>query len=63
MFKGGNSHVHRGFPGKLESNNLSRDNVRREIGRTGTSPGQRGALHWVFRDVVFQDVGFENHNC
>ena len=32
--KGWNSHVHRGFPGKSESSNLSRDNVSREIGRT-----------------------------
>ena len=31
--KGWNSHVHRGFPGKFESSNLSRDNVSREIGR------------------------------
>ena len=31
--KGWNSHVHRGFPGKLESSNLSRDNVSKEIGR------------------------------
>ena len=32
--KGRNSHVHRGFPGKLDSSNVSRDNVSREIGRT-----------------------------
>ena len=31
--KGWNSHVHRGFPGKFEASNLSRDNVSREIGR------------------------------
>ena len=32
--KGWNSHVHRGFPGKFETSNLSRDNVSREIVRT-----------------------------
>ena len=31
--KGWNSHVHRGFPGKFESSNVSRDNVSRETGR------------------------------
>ena len=30
------AHVHRGFPGKLESSSPSRDNVSREIGRTST---------------------------
>ena len=33
-FEGWNSHVHRGFPGKFEPSNLSRDNVSSEIGRT-----------------------------
>ena len=32
-----NSHVHREFPGKFESSNISRDNVSREIGRTTTT--------------------------
>ena len=32
-FKGWNSRVHREFPGKLESTNLSRDTRSREIGR------------------------------
>ena len=32
--KGWNSQAHRGFPGKFESSNVSRDNVSREIGRT-----------------------------
>ena len=32
--KGWNSHVHREFPGKLESSNLSMDDLSREIGRT-----------------------------
>ena len=31
--KGWNSQAHGGFPGKFESSNVSRDNVRREIGR------------------------------
>ena len=31
--KGWNSQAHREFPGKFESSNLSRDNLRREIGR------------------------------
>ena len=31
--KGWNSHVHRGFPGKLGSGNVSRDTFSREIGR------------------------------
>ena len=35
--KGWNSHVHRGFPGKFESSNVSRDNVSREIGRSTAS--------------------------
>ena len=35
--KGWNSHVHRGFPGKFESSNLSRDNVSGEIGRSPRS--------------------------
>ena len=30
--KGWNSQAHRGFPGKFESSNVSRDNVTREIG-------------------------------
>ena len=33
ILKGWNSQAHRGFPGKLESSNVSRDNVSREIGR------------------------------
>ena len=33
LVKGGNSHVHREFNGKLESSNVSRDSVSREIGR------------------------------
>ena len=33
--KGWNSHVHRGFPRKFESTHLSRDNLSREIGRSG----------------------------
>ena len=33
MRRGWNSHVHRGFPGKLESSNLSREVPSREIGR------------------------------
>ena len=32
--KGWNSHVHREFPGMLESSNLSRDDISREIRRT-----------------------------
>ena len=31
--KGWNYHVDRGFPGKVVSTNLSRDNLSREIGR------------------------------
>ena len=43
--KGWNSHVHRGFPGKLESSKVSRDNVSREIGRdTGVPGGSRRLL-------------------
>ena len=34
IVRGWNSQAHRKFPGKFESNNLSRDNVSREIGRT-----------------------------
>ena len=33
MFRGWNSHAHREFQTKSESRNLSRDNLRREIGR------------------------------
>ena len=33
--KGWNSQAHRELPGKFESSNLSRDNLSREIGRTG----------------------------
>ena len=38
-FKGWNSHVQRKFPGNVESTNLSRDNLRREIGRIPTESG------------------------
>ena len=38
LIKGWNSDVHRGFPGKLESSNLSRDNISREIGRRCLAP-------------------------
>ena len=31
--KGWNSQAPRGFPGKFESSNVSRDNISREIGR------------------------------
>ena len=31
--KGWNSQAYRGFPGKFDSSNVSRDNVSREIGR------------------------------
>ena len=34
VLRGWNPPVHRGFPGKFESSNLSRENVSREIGRT-----------------------------
>ena len=37
MFKGWNSHVHRGLPGRFESSNVSRDNVSREIRRRGAA--------------------------
>ena len=33
MSKGWNSHVHRELPGNVESTNLSRDNLSREIRR------------------------------
>ena len=40
--KGWNFQVHRGFPGKCESSNVSRDNVSREIGRkTSGAPFKR----------------------
>ena len=31
--KGWNSQAHKGFPGKFESSNASRDNLSRDIGR------------------------------
>ena len=31
----------RGFPGKFESSNVSRDNISREIGRSGSVPTRR----------------------
>ena len=34
MSMGGDSHVHGELPGNVESTNLSRDNLSREIGRT-----------------------------
>ena len=38
--KGLNSHVHREFPGNVESTNRGRDNLSREIGRTSRAlPG------------------------
>ena len=36
--KGWNAQARRGFPGKFESSDLSRDNVSREIGRTFLTP-------------------------
>ena len=33
LIKRGNSRVHREFPGKFESSNLSRGNLSREMGR------------------------------
>ena len=36
--KGWNSHVHREFPRNVESSNVSRGNVSREIGHTGARP-------------------------
>ena len=44
MFKGGNIYVHRGFPGNVESANLSRDNISKEIRRS--SVGQGLARRW-----------------
>ena len=35
-FKGWSSQAHREFPGNVESTNVSRDDVSREIGRTVT---------------------------
>ena len=35
MLRGGLFHVHREYPGKFESSNLSRDILSREIGRRG----------------------------
>ena len=40
--KAWNSHVHREFPGMLESSNLGRANRSREIGRRGGSNHRRG---------------------
>ena len=34
ILRGGILRAHREFPGKLESSNVSKDNVSREIGRT-----------------------------
>ena len=41
MFKGWNSQAHREFPGNVESTNLSRDNISREIGRVLMSPASK----------------------
>ena len=42
IIKGWNSHIHREFPGHLKSNNLSREILSREIGRSSvTSAGAR----------------------
>ena len=41
--KGRNSHVHREFPGSVESSNLIRDNVSREIGCIIISSGSRSS--------------------
>ena len=32
LLRGGNSHIHKAFPGNSESTHLSRDDHRREIG-------------------------------
>ena len=40
--KGWNSHVHRKFPGKLESSDLSRETLSREMGRM---PDIHGPMH------------------
>ena len=53
-FKGWNSHVHREFPRKFESSNVSRGNVSRVIGRTPrdgraapkTAPPCQGPPHY-----------------
>ena len=46
ILTGWNSHVHRGFPRKFESSDLSRDNLSREIGRRCTMPaGRFGHAH------------------
>ena len=47
---GWNSQVHRGFPGKFESSNVSRDNVSREIGRTPDSDHNQ-----LLHDVLSKD--------
>ena len=43
--EGWNAHLHREFQAKLESTNLSRDNLSREIGRTPPSAALRSRAH------------------
>ena len=49
ILRGWNSQAHREFSGNVESTNLSRDNLSREIGRTvtdRTAEGVLGGLHF-----------------
>ena len=45
--KGWNLHVHRGFPGKFESSNVSRDNASWVIGRILPRPELLRLLHVI----------------
>ena len=52
--KGWNFHVHRGFPRNIESTNLNRDNLSREIGRTAWSCMFMGnSWVWLNQDLLF----------
>ena len=57
-----NSHVHRGFPGKFESTNLSRDDLSGEIGRrrAGRQAGRRAEYtilcHIIVRYILLGSI-------
>ena len=56
--KGWNNHVHREFPGIVESTHLSRDHISREIGRSGGAPrsGWSAAAPDIFMLCMFMCI-------
>ena len=54
--KGWDSHVHRGFPGKFDSSNVSGDNICRGIGRIPQTNVSASASSGSICDIIYYTI-------